>query len=196
MRLYQPGRQKSGGTKGRPSGGYSSVPRGRVLQLDFYHGLVVIDKVVDPGREGFEDEAARLRDEGAEDAEQFAEYGNLESGEAVWFGWTTAPEGRSIRVQLTRLTEDELLALQEALNRAVQEALPEVRRRDEKAKHAKDEGFLGLYRLTRAAPQIFDFARKKREHKAGLRVGRQASDSPADEGGSGASGSDVRKDPA
>lgn len=195
-RLYQPGRKDGNGRSKRPSGGYSAVPRGRQLQLDFYLGLIVIDKTKDPGREGFEEESSRLFEEGAEDAELYAKYGNLESGEAVWFGWTTQPEGRVIRVQLTRCTEEELLAARDAFNRAVEEALPEVRRRDEEARHAEAAGFYGLYRLTRAAPQIIDFARKKLQHKEGVRGGRQAPDYTPSAGYPGASGPDVPSDPA
>lgn len=184
-RLYQPGRKKEGGGAKRPSGGYSAVPRGRQLQLDTYLGTMVVDLDRDPGREGFEEEAARMREEGIEDAELYAKYGNLESGKAVWFGWNTLPEGRSIRVQLTRCTENELLAIRDAFNRAIEEALPEARRRDDEARHAEDAGFYGLYRLTRAAPQILDFARKKLQHQKSLRSGREAPDHPDPAGGAG-----------
>lgn len=181
-RLYQPGKQKETGGKARPVGGFSSVPRGRQFQLDFYPGVIVIDKAKDPGREGFEEEAAQLIADGAEDAQLYAEYGNLESGEAVWFGWTTQPDGRVFRTNLTRCTEEELLAFRDVVMRAVEDALPEVQRRDEKARRAERDGFYGLYRVTRASPQTVDFARKKSEYEAGIQGGLEAPDDAPDGG--------------
>lgn len=180
--LYQPGKKEPKGGRRRPVGGYSSVPRGRQYQLDFYSGLIVVDKARDLGREGFEDELAQLIADDAEDAELFEKYGNLESGEAIWFGWTQRDGRAMIRTNLARLTEEELIAFREAVHRAVDDALPEVKRRDEMARQAERDGFYGLYRHTRSAPQAVDFARKKREHAEGIQGRREDSDDTSDGG--------------
>lgn len=175
--LYQPGRRtpKDDNKPRRRSGGYSAVPRGRQYQVDCYLGLISIDKVKDGGREEFDEDLEQLRDSNVpeEEIELFSRFGNLESGTAVWFGWLLRQENRAFRVNLTRATEEELDAFRDAMLRAVEEARPEVRRRDEEAKRAEEQGFFSLHRVTRSAPQVVDFGRKKSEYNQKLSVGRE-----------------------
>lgn len=170
--LYRPGRNV-GGNKQKSPGYYSAVPRGRSFQLDFNMGKVVVDKLPDEGQPDFADDVERLRSQGAsdEELELFQRYGNLESGTSVFIG-LSKKSGQGIRFNLTRCTEEELMGFLEAAVRAVNEALPEVRRRDEEARRAEEEGFYGLNRVTRSSPQILDLGRKRGEYIQELQVGR------------------------
>jgi len=177
MGLYHPGRHE---TKDRSSrlytGAYSAVPRGRVYQLDFYPGRIVIDKAKDLGRESFAEDIQAARDDDTfpeEEVELLEKYGNLESGTAIWLGFNLQPGGRNFRINLAKCTEQELDAFRESMLRAVEVARPEVQRRDREAERARDEGFFGLYRFARSAPQVFEFGGERVQYDQKLSVGRK-----------------------
>lgn len=196
MPLYKPGKISQKRGEGNRSGGFSAVPRGRHYQLDFHHGKIVVDKSKDIGRSDFEEEVTSARNDSSIPEDEVAlieEFGNLESGVAVWFGWQV-PSGGGIRVNLTRLTEEELDALRESILCAVEVARPEVQRRDEEARRAEQEGFYGLHRVTRTSPTILDFRGKIGQHGARVSVGRKGSNPVGATEGDTGSKSDTQAD--